>query len=399
MTTHAPDRPRRDRATWITYVQISLFAFFLYGFGATQALLRDEQDVSRTVGGLFATVFAIANVTSALLVPRMIHRWGRGRVIRYSAIGMVIGIAIYTTPGAIIVPFTGIAIISSCGVALISTSNAFLLDYQGKAGPAALTEANALAAVFGFIAPLVIGVGAATFLGWRVGLWALAIALLVTELLRSRTNDVYGEPQSVAKREAHHGPLPRVYWLTLGALGLLLATEFTLMLWAADLLRVRADFDPATAATFVAIIVLGMVVGRTVGGRLAESFAVDTLLKFSIVIAVAGFFLAWITKSPVVILSGLFVLGIGISVHWPLGVSRAVLASGGLTDTAASMSSVAAGLSSGIAPFILGALSDSIGVHGAFLIVPVMLMGAFVLLSMGKVTRTSSTDEAPIPAA
>lgn len=392
-------RPIRDRATWLTYLQISLFAFFLYGFGATQALLRDEQGVSRTVGGLFATIFAIANVSSALFVPRAIHRWGRGRVIRVAVIGMVIGIAVYTTPGPIIIPFAGIALISMSGVALIITSNAFLLDYQKKAGPAALTEANALAALFGFFAPLIIGAGAATFFGWRAGLWALALALIVTEVLRSRTNDVYGEPQMVAQREAHHGPLPRVYWLTLGALGLLLATEFTVTLWAADLLRVRAGLEPAIAAASVSAIVGGMVIGRTVGGKLAESRPVDTLLKGSIVIAVIAFFIAWITTNPLVIIGGLVLLGVGISVHWPLGVSRAVLASGGLTDTASSMSSVAAGVSSGIAPFILGALSDNIGVHGAFLLVPVMLVIAFILLSMGKVTLTSTTSEEPAPAA
>ena len=35
--------PIRDRVTWISYVQLMFFAWFMYSFGATQALLRDEQ--------------------------------------------------------------------------------------------------------------------------------------------------------------------------------------------------------------------------------------------------------------------------------------------------------------------------------------------------------------------
>ena len=37
---------------------------------------------------------------------------------------------------------------------------------------------------------------------------------------------------------------------------------------------------------------------------------------------------------------------------------------------------MAAGLASGIAPFVLGALADHIGVHTAFLLVPVLLAAA-----------------------
>ena len=91
-------RPHLDRITWITYLQLSLFAFFLYGFGATQALLRDEQGTSRTIASLHAIVFAAANVIAGLLIPRLMERWGRGRVIRYAVIVMSLGIAVYTAP-------------------------------------------------------------------------------------------------------------------------------------------------------------------------------------------------------------------------------------------------------------------------------------------------------------
>jgi len=383
-------RPVLDSITKITYVQVSLFAFFLYGFGATQALLRDEQGTSRTIAALHATVFAIANVASGLLVPRLIARWGRGVVIRYSIVVISLGIITYTAPFGLAASLTGTALVAFGGVALIATSNAFILDYQGPAGPAALTQANAVAALFGFIVPLVIGVTTALAVGWRAGLWVLIAAFVVSEVLRTRQERkptvIRAEhPTPVHPVRAEKVQMPRPFWWTLVIVGLLLATEFTLTLWSADLLRERAGLGAAAAAASLAAVTGGMFVGRVFGSRLAQTWSLDRMLTASILIALAGFAVAWLSTSAWVIIAALFVVGLGVSVQWPMGVSRAVATSGGLIDRASGLSSVAAGVASGIAPFALGALSDTIGFHTAFLIVPAMLACALVLLILKPV--------------
>ena len=182
--------------------------------------------------------------------------------------------------------------------------------------------------------------------------------------------------------------MPRRFWWALTVVALLLATEFTLTLWSADLLRERAGLGPAAAAASLAAVTGGMFLGRLFGSRLAQSWSVDRLLITSILIALAAFFVAWMSTSPWAILGALFVVGLGIAVHWPIGVSRAVASSGGLIDRASGLSSVAAGAASGIAPFILGAMSDSIGFHSAFLIVPALLVTALVLI-LAKPVRSN----------
>ncbi|MGB0675228.1 MAG: MFS transporter, partial [Candidatus Nanopelagicales bacterium] len=296
-------RPNLDRITWITYLQLSLFAFFLYGFGATQALLRDEQGTSRTIASLHAIVFAAANVVAGLLIPRLMERWGRGRVIRYAVIVMSLGIAVYTAPFGLPASLIGTALVSCGGVSLVATANAFILDYQGSAGPAALTQANALAALFGFFVPLIVGLTTALAWGWRIGLWALIVALLVAELLRSRQPPTPRLQLAQAPRPQHpntagqsgndHSPMPRRFWWSLGVVGLLLATEFTLTLWSADLLRERAGLGPAAAAASLAAVTGGMFLGRIVGSRLAQTWSVDRLLISSIVLTLSAFFVAW----------------------------------------------------------------------------------------------------------
>ena len=398
-------RPHLDRITWITYLQLSLFAFFLYGFGATQALLRDEQGTSRTIASLHAIVFAAANVIAGLLIPRLMERWGRGRVIRYAVIVMSLGIAVYTAPFGLPASLIGTALVSCGGVSLVATATAFILDYQGSAGPAALTQANALAALFGFLVPLIIGLTTALAWGWRTGLWALIVALLLTELLRSRQPPTPHlqlaqaprpqSPTTAGHSENDHSPMPRRFWWSLGVVGLLLATEFTLTLWSADLLRERAGLGPAAAAASLAAVTGGMFLGRIVGSRLAQTWSVDRLLISSIVLTLSAFFVAWTFTRAWVIVTALFVVGLGIAVHWPIGVSRAVASSGGRIDRASGLSSVAAGVAGGIAPFVLGVLSDQIGFHLAFLTVPALLATALALLIIRPVTTTAP---APAPA-
>jgi fucose permease len=73
---------------------------------------------------------------------------------------------------------------------------------------------------------------------------------------------------------------------------------------------------------------------------------------------------------------GLFVTGLGVSLHYPLGIARALAASGGRRDQAAARASLGVGLAVGAAPFTLGAVADRVGTHAAFLVVPALLAAA-----------------------
>jgi fucose permease len=92
--------------------------------------------------------------------------------------------------------------------------------------------------------------------------------------------------------------------------------------------------------------------------------------------------IAWFSLSIVMVLIGLFIVGLGLSVNWPLGVARSVRASGGLTDKASGLASAWGGVALGTAPFALGLLSDRFSVHTAFLIIPVLMIAAFTILTL-----------------
>ncbi len=391
-----PARPHRDSSTWAGYFSITTYAWFIFGFSATQALIRDEQGTSRTVASLHAVIFSIGGIVAGLLAAKFILTLGRGRFITVALIGTVVGVLVYTAPGGFPVTMTGAFLASFFGSAVIVGASAFLFDYQKEAGPAAITEANALAALAGVLAPLAIGFGSVIFLGWRSGVWVMFAGAVVSLLLMRRNPRVFRVPQDEAIRESTHQPFPKVFWWSLITLFLFLTTEFTLTIWSADLLRERGGFEAGAAAASVAAVTGGILIGRILGSRFAEYFPVDRILAVAVFTTLTGWLIVWLSTTGAVMLFGLLLSGIGVSVFWPIGVSRVVLASGGQSDRASALSSVAGSTAGGVGPFLLGALADAVGVHSAFLVLPIALALGFLLMTIKPVTR-AIPPTTPIP--
>ncbi len=376
----APVRPIHDRPTLVSYATLATWSWFVYGFGASLALLRDEQGTSAWIGGLHSTALALGGIVGALLTPRLNHRFGRGPVGRAAALGTALCIVIYLWPG---MPVGGTlaAILAAClfGNIVVVVVNSFIAAHQGAASPPAFTESTGLAALMGLLAPLGVGLAASTVVGWRGGLFVAVVAFALVEVWRGRHLEVYGGPGEVRTRK-EGGALPSRTWWALVAGMTYIGAEFCLSLWGVDLLRDRAGLSPAAAAAGLSTVLGGIFVGRVFGIRLAERFPVERLLQISLIVGLAAFMVVWSVTSPVVILVAMFVTGVGLSLVWPLCISRIIRASGGNPDRASALALAFTTAAIGLAPFILGAFAASAGVHTAFLIVPVLLVVTFILV-------------------
>ena len=379
--------PKRDSPTWASYLLITSYVWFIYGFGASQALIRDEQGTSRTVSSLHAVAFSLGGILAGLIAARLILALGRGRFLTISVVGATVGVLVYTVPGGIGVTLTGAFIASLFGSSIIVGASAFLFDYQQQAGPASVTEANAIAALGGVLAPIAIGIGAVIFLGWRAGLWILFLGFILSILLMRKNPDAFCIRIDDQIQEVRRTPFRRQFWWALVTLFLLLTTEFTLTLWSADLLRDRAGFEAGAAAASVGALTSGIFIGRVLGARFAEYFPLDRLLTLAVLIAFGGWLVVWMSSMAAIMILGLLLSGLGFSLFWPLGISRVVLASDGQSDRASALSAVAGATAGGMGPFVLGALADSVGVHTAFLLLPVILLSGLFLIRIKPVTR------------
>lgn len=381
--TTAPPRLVRDFTTWVVYAQIAFFGYFLYAFNPTVALVRDENGWSRSVASLIGALFALGAIVGGLSAGRLVRRFGRGALMRLGSALIVLGLVVYAAGGALPVLLVGAFVASLGGTFIMVGGNAFLTDHHGTASPRALTEAHGLATLAGLVGPLAIGGLFAIGLGWRAGLLVACVLLIGVELVRGRSLEVYDGPHGHPDDQPGHaprGPLPRRFWPALVVFSCAVAVEFSLTLWGSDLLRDRAGLGEAAAAAALVTIVGGMAVGRLGGGPVVTRYGAERVLTGTIVLTFVGFVIAWLSASAVPMLIGLAVTGVGLGLQSPLAIGRVLTTTEGQVDRGSGLTSVAAGLASGIAPFVLASVADALSVRTAFLLVPAFLVLALVLM-------------------
>jgi predicted MFS family arabinose efflux permease len=378
LTGAAPPAARlhRDRLTWLVYGHLGAYGFFLYGFGPTVPLLREEQGTSLTVAGLHGTALAGGALVSSFFTPALVRARGRGAALWGGLAAMCAGIVAYTSSTALAVTLLGTLLASIGGSTTINATAPALGEHHGTAGAAAVSEGNACAAGVGMLGPLVVGAAVASGLGWRAGPLVTLALVAVLALVFGRTP--IPAPHAPPPDSGGAWSLPKRYWVLWGALIASVGAEFCLALWAADELRGHAGLGAAAASAAVTAFVGGMALGRIVGGRLALRLPADGLLLGAVGVAGAGFALFWSSTLPVLALAGLLATGLGVSLLYPLGIVLAIAASGGRPDLATARAGFGVAIAVGLGPFALGALGDAFGTHRAFLLVPGLLVVAAV---------------------
>jgi fucose permease len=266
-----------------------------------------------------------------------------------------------------------------CGALVLVTSQAVLSDRHGEYSAVALTESNVTASACAIVAPLLVGASAASGLGWRAALVLPVVALvMLAARFFYRTLDL---PPNAAEDDAPaDGPtLPPLYWAfwTLVALGV--ASEWCVGYWGADFLADGTGLTRPAAATSLTAFFAAMLVGRVVSSRLARTVPPAVLLAATLFLAFLGFPLFWLSPGTPLALAGLFLTGLGIGGVYPLGIAAAIAAAPGNTDAAAARLAIGGGGAILVAPFVLGALADRVGIGTAFGIVVPMLLAALSL--------------------
>ncbi|MFG3686215.1 MFS transporter [Micromonospora sp. NPDC047740] len=428
----------RDKTTWLTYAQLGLWGFFLYGFGPVVPLLRDEQGTSAAVAGLHSTGIAVGAILGGALFAPAARRLGRGPATWLGLAGVAVGVTALGLLRPLPATLAAVAVIATFGMMVISGVSVLLTAHHGPAASAALTEANAVGAGMGILAPLVIGATVNAGLGWRpvlaveVGLIALVALAALTFRVRLPKGDpaaaAAADPVGVtapaaadpvmpssaadpalvapapavpderaAGRAAHR--LPRAYWIAWVLMSVTGSIEVCLSLWTADVLRTHAGLGAGGASAAVAAIVCGMFVGRVVGGRFALRWPPVPLLLAALTISLVGFLVFWSAPVGWLAVTGLVVLGLGNALHYPLALSIALAAAGPGADKAAGWSSYSMGVGFGIAPVALGWVADGIGPHLAFLLLPGFIAAAVLLtLRLGRALRAPAATPQPLAA-
>ena len=376
----------------MTYGLVGFFAFMETVLGPIMPFLRTELGIDYTTASLHFSAFALGAVLLGLFGDRLSAWWGRRVSLWGGAFAMGAGgvfLASVPSPwGTIPAAF----VMGLSGALVIVTSQALLSDRHGEFGAVAVTESNITASACAIAAPLLVGAFAAAGLGWRTA-FAVPVASLVLLALvfLFRPPDL---PRTTAKGEGQAVGLvlPPRYWglWTLVALGV--ASEWCVAYWGADFLADGTGLSRAAAATSLTTFFVAMMGGRIASSRLARFLPATLLLAATLGLALVGFPLFWFSPGSILTLAGLFVTGLGIGGVYPLGVSAAIAAVPGNSDAAAARLSIGGGGAILVAPFVLGALTDRIGIATAFGIVIPMLLAALALALVAlRTDRKAST--------
>ena len=163
------------------------------------------------------------------------------------------------------------------------------------------------------------------------------------------------------------------------------AVENATTFWSTALLIERTGAGPGIATAATAGLVAGMTTIRFVVGPLSMRIAPARLLAAGFAVSIAGWAVLWTTQSTGVALVGLVLAGLGLGVQYPLSIALLLAASPGHSDRAQGGATLVGSLSIAVAPFLLGAVSDHVGMHTAFVLVPMFaLVGALAAAAGGR---------------
>jgi MFS family permease len=382
---------RRHPLTWALYTWFGTWGWFIYAIGPTVPLLRAEHGTSRSVAALHGTMLAVGAVVAASLGVALTRRLGRRVVVAGGASLVVLGVALLLLGAGLPATLGGALLAGIGGSSALNATSPALAEHHGPAGAAAIAEGNAVAAVVGAVAPLALGAAVAAGLGWRPAIAVTVPLAVATAVLVLRLPSEPALGSGVARREpgTRRAPMGGPFWALLGVVSAAVGIEFSTTFWAGDLLQARLGLTPGGAAAGVAAFVAGLAAGRFVAGRLALRVPVPTLMLGAMGLAALGWLLLWSTPVVPLALTGLLLQGLGVACLFPLAIASLMGASGGRPDAASAWASAGAGIAIGAAPFALGALSDLVGPHRGFLLIPALLAVTAVLLLASGTVRSA----------
>ena len=369
----------RSSGTIGCYLVLAFFTFVLTLQGTIAPFLKADLGLSYRMVGLHASAIAIGAILVGLAGDRVVRRHGRRRMLILGLLGCMAGAMLLAAAPVAAVSIAGCALIGIGGSFLPTVAFAILADLHGPQRSLAINEAAALNYALAMLAPLLTGLSLWLTLGWRaVVLIGAAMGGAVALACRG-----IAVPETTVLPAA--GPrLPPTFWFFWCAQTFAIAIEFSILLWASEYLERVIGLDKAQAATGAAAFALGMFIGRASGNLWARAFAIPQLLVAALAVALVGFLVYWGVSQPAMAIAGLLLLGIGVSLLFPLTVGLALGAAGSASDAASARSTIAFGVALLTMPVLLGGLADHAGLRNAHWLIPVLILATLVAFGLGR---------------
>ncbi len=386
----------RGRLTWVLFVVGASASYLLNGMGAILASLQDELGVSRAEVGGYPTLFAVGLLVVGVLGDRLVSRLDRPTSLRLAVAGTILGAWLVVVPDRAIA-LVGAACMGASTALMITLTPVIIGTLHPRRTTAIFGELQAANSAASVAAPFIVGLAIGVGVGWRPAY------LLPTIMLLAAWPFLVGIP---GRRPAADAPATTrvpvrpmaparsmARWLDIL---ISVSAEFCMVFWAASAFRDWYGASDDVAAALAAMFLLGMATSRALSTPLTRAIPEAwRLVGGGCLVALVGFALFWAGPSLPIAVVGAVIVGMGMGSHYPVLLPLFVSGYPATPDRAAARGALASGLAIGGAPLILAALSDRLGLHDAYLVVPALL----ALLAVRVVRRREAGPHGDRPVA
>jgi fucose permease len=377
---------QRDGFTWLAYLLLAFYAYYLNILGPITPFLKEELSLSYTVSSLHFTAFAVGILIVGLAGHVVIEQAGRWRSLWIGAAGMSLSALLLIAGKNPIVTIGASFLMGLIGSFILAIVPSALTDQHGEQKAVALSEANVIASLIATSAPLMVAWFAQLPGGWRMALALVALTPFLMGLAFRKANPVKrpGAAKFSHDQQPEKRALPGLYWVYWVAIVLAVSVEFCMISWSASYMENVLGMAKVEAARSVSVFLAAMIIGRLASSRLVAHFTTLKLVIASTLLAGGGFLIYWLASNVLLGLIGLFITGLGVASLYPLILSLAMGSAGDRTVQASARATLASGAAILTLPFVLGRLADAAGIRPAYGVV--LLLLASVLIIVGVAT-------------
>jgi fucose permease len=368
----------RDRFTWLAYLSLAFYAYFLNVLGPITPFLKEELHLSYTVSSFHFTAFAVGILLIGLGGHSVIRRIGRSRSVWVGMFGISLSTLLLLAGRTPVITIGAAFLMGLIGSLILAIVPAALADQHREMRAVALSEGNMISSLVASCAALMVGWSANLTGNWRWALGILAVApiFIFVAFGRGASSTITSTSEMPVQTNQ---PLPGLFWVYWAALVFAVSVEFCMIFWSADYLEKVLGMVKANAAQAVSLFLAAMIIGRMAGSRLVQRFSTRSVVMISILIASIGFLIFWRTENVLAGLIGLFLTGLGVANLYPLILSLTIGAANGNTVQASARTTLASGTAILALPLALGWLADAVGIRSAYSVVLLLLVGVFLI--------------------
>ncbi|WP_344108275.1 MFS transporter [Kribbella alba] len=384
--------------------------FLLAGLGACIALLVRDLHESPDRLAVLSSAFAVGLLVVAAIGPLLLRLGSITKVLRGGAFVCAVGALLLALAPSFVVAVAG-GLLVGLGGALLVLIAPLLLD--GPAAATRLTRVNAVASATGIFAPLAIG--GIDSLG-PTGRLALLAPIPPLLLLSAFARPAATHPAQTRALDPAVASLPAVGSAVIGMPGdsgvvllpaagsaagesagggaagagakgvravvrgwfrvvLAVAVEFCFVVWAVARLQ-ATGLPTASAALLGSAFPIGMAVGRAIGPLRVRGWSPVVPAG---ALAAAGTLLVSLSGTPVLVVAGLTLAGVGVAPLYPITIAELVATPGLSPTRLAALGALASGTAILLAPAVLAGLATVVELRTAFLIPLPLLMALFAI--------------------